>query len=66
MSAAEATVRFNTDRDEQAMSALLTDLTAKGLGVSQFRELLQDLEDAFLSVTGDKPTGFGKRPDDRR
>jgi len=66
MSAAEATVRFNTDRDEQAMSKLLTDLTAKGLGVSQFRELLQDLEDAFLSVTGDRPAGFGKRADDRQ
>jgi ABC-2 type transport system ATP-binding protein len=53
-SPAEAMVRFTTGKDETAMATLLAGLTAGKAGVSQFREVQQDLEDAFLSVT--KPT----------
>ena len=49
----EAMVRFETDRDDQDMPRILTHLLAKKLDVAQFREVVQDLEDAFLSVTKD-------------
>ena len=55
VSEAEATVRFSTDSDEQTLSTLLGELASQNVGVSQFRELVRDLEDAFLSVTGDRP-----------
>lgn len=48
----EAMVRFETDKSEKAMSKLLGALATRELGVSQFREVVQDLEDAFLTVTG--------------
>ena len=49
---AEAIVRFTTNQDNVTTSALLSELTAQRLGVSQFGEIAYDLEDAFLSVTG--------------
>jgi len=59
VSAEEATVRFDTDGDEQTMSALLGELAAQNVGVSQFREVVRDLEGAFLSVTGNGPIHEG-------
>jgi ABC-2 type transport system ATP-binding protein len=53
-SPAEAMVRFTTGKDETALATLLAGLVGGKAGVSQFREVQQDLEDAFLSVT--KPT----------
>lgn len=47
----EAIVRFETDRDDHDMPQLLGKLLAQNLDVAQFREVVQDLEDAFLSVT---------------
>ena len=61
VSEAEATVRFSTDSDEQTLSTLLGELASQNVGVSQFRELVRDLEDAFLSVTGDRPVDDGGR-----
>jgi ABC-2 type transport system ATP-binding protein len=49
-SPAEATVRFETTRDDGQLSETLSGLIAGGVAVSQFRELQSDLEDAFLSV----------------
>ena len=53
---AETTIRFSTECDEQALSALLTRLAAQGMGVAQFHEVVRDLEDAFVSVTGRNTT----------
>jgi len=50
-SATEATVRFSSSHDDAALAALLKGLVAAGFSVAQFREEVQDLEDAFLSVT---------------
>ena len=56
ISRAEVTIRFSTEVDEQALSELLSHLTAQRMGVAQFREVVRDLEDAFVSVTGDRLT----------
>ena len=56
LSPAESTVRFSTEGDARAMSDLLAKLIGQGVGVSQFSEVVRDLEDAFLSVTGDDAT----------
>lgn len=50
-SSAEATVRFRTSRTDNELGDLLKELIAAGAGVTQFREIPVDLEDAFLSVT---------------
>lgn len=50
-SAAEALVRFKTTKDDAALAELLRQLVQRDFGVVQFREVQQDLEDAFLSVT---------------
>ena len=47
-SAAEAVVRFRTARREEELAGLLTALVAAGLGVTQFREVQTDLEEAFM------------------
>ena len=47
----EALVRFDTARGDAELSALLSTLVSRGVGVAQFREVPKDLEDAFLSVT---------------
>jgi len=50
-SEAEAMVRFETSRDEHELADLLSTLSQNVSGVSQFREVPADLEDAFMSVT---------------
>ena len=50
-SAAEAIVRFRSDRSEDELGSVLSAVVAAGLPVTQFREVAGDLEDAFLSVT---------------
>ena len=47
----ELMVRFNTTGNEQSLALALQRLTSAQVRVSQFREMQQDLEDAFLSVT---------------
>jgi ABC-2 type transport system ATP-binding protein len=49
----EAMVRFETDMDDHEMPKLLVRLLSQKLQVAQFREVVQDLEDAFLTVTQD-------------
>jgi ABC-2 type transport system ATP-binding protein len=49
-SAAECVVRFRTSRTEDQLARLLADLVALDAGVSQFREVQSDLEEAFLSL----------------
>lgn len=48
---AEALVRFSTTTDEAGLGELLRKLMQTPSSVAQFREVPQDLEDAFLSVT---------------
>ncbi len=64
----EATVRISTDADDQTLAELLGFLINSGLAVAQFREVQQDLEDAFLMVTGnDSPaTDAPAKPAPRR
>jgi ABC-2 type transport system ATP-binding protein len=50
-SPAEAMVRFTTTRADEELAGLLGKLVASGVGVAQYREVVQDLEDAFMSVT---------------
>ncbi|MGC8539184.1 MAG: ABC transporter ATP-binding protein [Phycisphaerae bacterium] len=47
----EMMVRFNTTGNEQSLAVALQRLVSAQVRVSQFREMQQDLEDAFLSVT---------------
>ena len=54
--ATESLVRFDTARDDRDLAGLLGALVAAGLPVAQFREVPKDLEDAFLSVTGQTGT----------
>lgn len=49
-SAAEAVVRFRTAKREDELAGLLSALVAAGLGVTQFREVQTDLEEAFMTV----------------
>ena len=50
-SPSEMMVRFNTTGNEQSLAVALRRLVSAQVRVSQFREMQQDLEDAFLSVT---------------
>ncbi|TWT92005.1 ABC transporter ATP-binding protein [Stieleria varia] len=50
---AETMVRFKTSLSDQEIGGLLTHLIQQGDTVLQFREVMADLEDAFLSVAGD-------------
>ncbi|MCL5945782.1 MAG: ABC transporter ATP-binding protein [Planctomycetes bacterium] len=50
-SLSELMVRFNTTGNEQSLALALQRLVSAQVRVSQFREMQQDLEDAFLSVT---------------
>jgi ABC-2 type transport system ATP-binding protein len=50
-SQAEAVVRFRTARGEEELAGLLAALVAAGVGVTQFREVQTDLEEAFLAVS---------------
>ncbi|MFM7844312.1 MAG: ABC transporter ATP-binding protein [Planctomycetota bacterium] len=49
--AAEAIVRFDSQRSDKELSSLLARLIDQRISVAQFREVPKDLEDAFLSVT---------------
>lgn len=48
-SAAESAVRFRTARSESELGELLAELVRAGVGVTQFREVQTDLEEAFMS-----------------
>jgi ABC-2 type transport system ATP-binding protein len=58
-SPAEAAVRFRTARREEELAGLLAALCAAGLGVTQFREVQTDLEEAFMTVALRKDDGEG-------
>jgi ABC-2 type transport system ATP-binding protein len=49
-SPAELAVRFRTARAEEELAGLLAALVGAGLGVTQFREVQTDLEEAFMTV----------------
>lgn len=49
-SPAEATVRFRTAKREEELAGLLSALVTADLGVTQFREVQTDLEEAFMTV----------------
>ena len=52
----EKMLRFPTADTEENLAAMLAEVVASGVQVAQFREVVGDLEDAFLSVAaGDKP-----------
>jgi ABC-2 type transport system ATP-binding protein len=50
-SEAEAVVRFETNRADDDLGEVLAHLVRAGIRVSQFRAVVSDLEDAFLTVT---------------
>ncbi|MHC4398201.1 MAG: ABC transporter ATP-binding protein [Planctomycetota bacterium] len=54
-SATEAVVRFQFEGGESELGEVLARLVGAGVGVTQFRELQADLEDAFLSITQNDP-----------
>ncbi len=58
---AESLVRFTTTVDESGLAEMLRQLMRINPGIAQFREVPQDLEDAFLSVTQQTqmPSGTG-------
>jgi ABC-2 type transport system ATP-binding protein len=47
----EGLVRFKADIDDRKLSEVLAVAVQRGLQIVQFREVMMDLEDAFLSVT---------------
>jgi ABC-2 type transport system ATP-binding protein len=49
-SPAEAVVRFRTARREEELTGLLEALVAAHVGVTQFREVQTDLEEAFMTL----------------
>jgi ABC-2 type transport system ATP-binding protein len=49
-SPAEFAVRFRTAKGEDELAGLLAALVAAGVGVTQFREVQTDLEEAFMTV----------------
>lgn len=55
-SEAESIVRFATDHDDRELGDVLAELVRRDVGVTQFREVQADLEDAFLSVTSSGST----------
>ncbi len=50
-SEAEAIVRFETNRTDDDLGEVLAHLVRAGVRVTQFRAVVSDLEDAFLTVT---------------
>ena len=52
-STVEAVVRFRTVRGEEELAGLLRTLVVAGLGVTQFREVQTDLEEAFMILARD-------------
>ncbi len=61
-SEAEAIVRFETSRTDDDLGEVLSELVRRSLGVTQFREVASDLEDAFLSVTQSGETRKDAQP----
>jgi ABC-2 type transport system ATP-binding protein len=53
-SSAEASVLFRTAKREEELVGLLADLTTANIGVTQFREVQTDLEEAFMTVAREK------------
>ncbi len=53
-SEAEAIVRFETNRSDADLGEVLDRLVRAGVRVAQFRAVVSDLEDAFLTVTRDE------------
>ena len=53
-SAAEAVVLVPTARREEELAGLLAALVTAGLGVTQFREVQTDLEEAFMTLRAKK------------
>ena len=53
-SPAEAAVRFRTAKSEEELAGLLAALVAANVGVTQFREVQTDLEEAFMTVAREK------------
>jgi ABC-2 type transport system ATP-binding protein len=51
VTAAEQVVRFQTSRTDDELNALLALLMGADVGVCQFREVVMDLEDTFLTIT---------------
>ena len=47
----EMSVRFRTARSETELGDILTRLIREDIRVTQFREVLTDLEEAFMSFT---------------
>lgn len=48
----ESTVRVQTGAGDDALASALSAVIGGGIAVAEFREVTQDLEDAYLSVTG--------------
>jgi ABC-2 type transport system ATP-binding protein len=46
----ESAVRFRTAKDDEALAGLLAELVSAGVGVTQFREVQTDLEEAFMTA----------------
>lgn len=49
-SSAESAVRFQTAKTEDELATLLVELVGKQVGVTQFREVQTDLEEAFMTI----------------
>jgi ABC-2 type transport system ATP-binding protein len=56
-SPAEAVVLFRTAKREEDLAGLLAALVGAGLGVTQFREVQTDLEEAFMTVVRKEDEG---------
>jgi ABC-2 type transport system ATP-binding protein len=61
-SPAEALVRFQTAKREEDLAGLLAALVAARLGVTQFREVQTDLEEAFMTVARSDSDGPERGP----
>ncbi len=62
-SPAEAVVRFQTAKREEELAGLLAALVAAGLGVTQFREVQTDLEEAFMTIARSDDASAEELPD---
>jgi ABC-2 type transport system ATP-binding protein len=59
----EAVVRFRTARGEEELAGLLAALVTAGVGVTQFREVQTDLEEAFLTLAQADTAAVAKERD---
>jgi len=62
-SEAEAAVRVTTELSDEKLHKLLSGLIERHAPVVQFREVIMDLEDAFMSVTRDAPAESPRTPE---